>query len=74
LTDDERRELRIEKLPASLEESLNAFENSNFIKKTLGKELVKIYLDLKYSELQEFEIAKSNGNDKQWEYDKYLFW
>jgi len=74
LTEDERRELRIEKLPGSLEESLNAFENSNFIKKTLGKELVKIYLDLKYSELQEFEIAKSNSNDKQWENNKYLFW
>lgn len=74
LTDDERRELQIEKLPGSLEESLKAFENSSFIRKTLGKELVNIYLDLKYSELQEFEIAKSNGNDKEWEYNKYLYW
>lgn len=73
LTDDKRKELNIEKLPENLEESLKAFEKSNFIKKTLGKELMKIYLNFKYTELQEFEIAKSNGNEKDWEYDKYLF-
>ncbi|MBA7625051.1 Glutamine synthetase [subsurface metagenome] len=73
LTDDKRKELKIEKLPENLEESLKAFEKSNFIKKTLGKELMKIYLNFKYTELQEFEIAKSNGNEKDWEYDKYLF-
>ena len=73
LTDDKRKELKIEKLPENLEESLKAFEKSNFIKKTLGKELMKIYLNFKYTELQEFEIAKSNGNEKDWEYNKYLF-
>ena len=72
LTDDKRKELKIEKLPENLEESLKAFEKSNFIKKTLGKELMKIYLNFKYTELQEFEIAKSNGNEKDWEYNKYL--
>ena len=72
LTDDKRKELKIEKLPENLEESSKAFEKSNFIKKTLGKELMKIYLNFKYTELQEFEIAKSNGNEKDWEYNKYL--
>ncbi|MCK4780667.1 MAG: glutamine synthetase, partial [Candidatus Lokiarchaeota archaeon] len=72
LTDDKRKELKIEKLPENLEESVKAFEKSNFIKKTLGKELMKIYLNFKYTELQEFEIAKSNGNEKDWEYNKYL--
>ncbi len=74
LSDDERKGLAIDKLPVSLENSLQAFEKSNFIKKTLGKELMKIYLDLKYSELQEFELAKSNKNEKDWEFNKYLYW
>ncbi|UCC21158.1 MAG: glutamine synthetase [Promethearchaeota archaeon] len=74
MTKDERAELKIEKLPGSLEESLEAFEKSQFIKKTLGKDLMKIYLNLKYAELQEFEIAKSNGKEKEWEYNKYLYW
>lgn len=74
LTIDERKNLGINKLPESLENSLEAFEKSKFIKKTLGKELMKIYLDLKYSELQEFELAKSNKSEKEWEFNKYLFW
>lgn len=73
LNDDQRKELKIEKLPGSLEESLQAFEKSNFIKKTLSKELMKIYLDMKYSELQDYEIAKANGTEKEWELSKYLF-
>ncbi len=73
LTDEERRELKIEKLPSNLEESLQAFEKSELIKKTLGKDLIKIYLNIKYSELQEYEIAKANGNEKEWEYNKYLY-
>ncbi|MFX1388300.1 MAG: glutamine synthetase family protein [Promethearchaeota archaeon] len=72
LTDDERMDLEIKKLPSSLEESLRAFEKDSFIKKSLGKELVKAYLDLKYGELQEFELAKSNNNEKEWEFNKYL--
>ena len=73
LNDNERAELKIERLPKELEESLRAFETSKFIKKTLGKELMKIYIDLKYSELQEYEIAKSNGKEKEWEFKKYLY-
>jgi len=74
ITNDERKELKIEKLPETLEESLIAFEKSQFIKKSLGKELTKIYLELKYAELQEYEIAKSNGKEKEWEFSKYLYW
>lgn len=73
LTDEERKELKIGKLPTSFEESLEAFEKSNFIKKTLGKELTKMYLNLKYKELAEYELAKSNGNEKEWEFSQYLF-
>ena len=74
MTNEERKELNIEKLPVSLEESLQAFEKSTFIKKTLGKELVKIFINNKYVELQEFEIAKANGKEKEWEFNKYLYW
>jgi glutamine synthetase len=73
LNGEERKNLSIKKLPASLEDSLLAFEKSSFIKKTLGKEFMKIYLDLKYSELQEFELAKSNKKEKEWERNKYLY-
>ncbi len=72
LTDVERSELGIERLPEDLEESLKAFEKSTFIKKTLGKELMRIFIDLKYAELQEYEIAKSNGRERDWEYHRYL--
>ncbi len=74
LNDEERKHLGISKLPVSLEDSLEAFEKSSFMKKTMGKELMKIYLDLKYSELQEFELAKSNKKEKEWEFNKYLYW
>ena len=74
LTIEERKNLAISKLPEGLENSLEAFEKSKLIEKTLGKELMKIYLDLKYIELQEFELAKSNKNEKEWEFNKYLFW
>ncbi|MFW9969728.1 MAG: glutamine synthetase family protein [Candidatus Odinarchaeota archaeon] len=73
ISDEEREQLRIKKLPASLEESLQAFEKDNFIKKTLGKGLMKIYLNLKYQELADYELAKSNGNEKEWEINKYLY-
>ncbi|MDX1799084.1 MAG: hypothetical protein R3255_10580, partial [Candidatus Lokiarchaeia archaeon] len=72
--DEERKKLAINKLPGSLEDAIQAFEKSNFIKKTLGKELMKHYLDLKYSELQQFELAKSNNKEKEWEFNKYLNW
>jgi glutamine synthetase len=74
LEDEERKKLAINKLPGSLEDAIQEFEKSNFIKKTLGKELMKRYLDLKYSELQQFELAKSNNKEKEWEYSKYLNW
>jgi glutamine synthetase len=73
LTSEERERIGIKKLPTSLEESLNAFESSEFIKKVLGKEFREIYLEIKYAELQEYEIAKSNKNEKEWEFEKYLF-
>ncbi|MFX1391760.1 MAG: glutamine synthetase family protein [Promethearchaeota archaeon] len=69
---EERKKLKIDKLPSSLEDSLQSFEKSTFIKKTFGKEFVKTYLNLKYKELAEYELAKSNGNEKEWEYNKYL--
>ncbi|MFX1570974.1 MAG: glutamine synthetase family protein [Promethearchaeota archaeon] len=72
LTDEERYELKIERLPKDLEESLKAFENSSFIKKTLGKKLMEIFINLKYGELQEYEIAKANGKENDWEFHKYL--
>ena len=69
---EERQKLGITKLPENLEESLIAFEKDDFIESILGKELKIAYLDLKYTELQEYEIAKANKNENEWELIKYI--
>jgi glutamine synthetase len=69
---EEKEKLGISKLPENLEESLLAFEESKFIENVLGKEFKKIFLDIKYAELQEYEIAKANKNEKDWELKKYI--
>jgi glutamine synthetase len=72
LDNQERKNLGITKLPEKLEESLISFEEDKFFENILGKELKKIYLDIKYAELQEYEIAKANKNENEWEFRKYI--
>jgi glutamine synthetase len=73
LSDDERKVLGIKQLPRSLKEALEAFESSKFIKKILGNRLVDIYRDAKYKEISEYEKAKSDGKETDWEINKYLY-
>jgi len=73
LTDEERKLLGIEKLPESLKDSLDAFEYDELTKKIFGKEFKELYLEVKRKEVQEFEKAKNNGKEREWEINKYLF-
>jgi glutamine synthetase len=72
LSSEERQNLGINRLPIDLNESLDAFEKSQWIEKIFGKGLKKIYIKLKRAELQELEEAQNDNNEKSWEYNKYL--
>jgi len=72
LTEEKRKTLGIKKLPQSLQKALEAFENSKFIKKILGKQLVDIYVEIKREEIDQYQIAKNDGKEVKWELDKYL--
>jgi glutamine synthetase len=73
LTAEKRKTLGIKKLPQSLSEALKSFENSNFIEKNLGKQLRDIFVDIKTKEIEAFNVAKKNGKELEWEFDRYLF-
>ncbi len=72
LTEEKRKTLGIKKLPQSLQKSLEAFENSKFIKKILGKQLVDLFAEIKREEIEQYQIAKNDGKEAKWELDKYL--
>ncbi len=74
LTTAEKEKMGIKNLPSNLSESLDALEKSAFIKEVLGKELVEIFLKVKRNECKEFEAAKEEGEDSEWEWEyiKYL--
>ncbi|MFW9945702.1 MAG: glutamine synthetase family protein [Candidatus Odinarchaeota archaeon] len=72
LTTEEKVKLGVRELPSNLDQSLTAFQRSNFIEKVLGKELKKLFLNLKQKELKEFKKAKNDGDETSWELKKYL--
>lgn len=69
LTTEEKEKMGIKNLPSSLSESLDALEKSTFVKEVLGKELVEIFLKVKRNECKEFEAAKEEGEDSEWEWE-----
>ena len=54
-------------LPRSLFEALDEFENSDIVKRTLGENLKKKYLNIKRREWEEYSTQVSS-----WEIEKYL--
>jgi len=74
LTEAERKEMGISKLPGSLSEALDALEKNSFVKNVLGKELLDIFLKVKRNECKQYEEAKAIGesDEWEWEYMKYL--
>ena len=72
LTEEERQNLGIGRLPKDLKESLDAFEQSSWIKKIFGKVFVQNYVKNKRAELQDFSEARSKNREKEWELERYI--
>ncbi|NVM17856.1 MAG: glutamine synthetase [Candidatus Lokiarchaeota archaeon] len=72
LTVEKRQTLGIKKLPQNLAEALEAFGTSKFVLKNLGKQLVDIFMELKSKEIEDYQTAKNEGKDLEWELEKYL--
>lgn len=67
MTEEERKNNGIKRLPESLGAALNAFKNDELIRKTLGDYAFSRYLSVKRAEWNEYEKQVSS-----WEIDKYL--
>jgi len=72
LSEEERQNLGIDRLPKDLKESLDAFEKSDWTKKIFGKVFVQNYVKNKRAELQAFSEAKSKNKEKEWELERYI--
>jgi glutamine synthetase len=72
LTVEKRQTLGIKKLPQNLSEALESFKNSKFIFKNLGKQLVDIFIDIKSREIEDYQAAKNEGKESEWELNRYL--
>ncbi len=71
-TVQERKDLGIEQLPSDLEQALNAFEKSALITEYFGQNFIDAFLCKKRKEWVEYEIAKDNGYEHEWEIEEYL--
>ncbi|MHA1778117.1 MAG: glutamine synthetase family protein [Candidatus Heimdallarchaeaceae archaeon] len=73
LSEAQRKELGITKLPKSLDEALDYFESSSFVKEILTPEIVDIFVEIKSKELKEYQqVAKDEKSAIEWERKKYL--
>ena len=74
LSPQELKDLGINLLPENLSIALDNLEQSSFVESVLGREIVKIYLEVKRNECKEHLVAKSKGleEERDWEFDKYL--
>ena len=67
MTEEERRELGIEKLPANLGEALQELSRNKLIRETLGKHIFNRFMEAKTIEWNEYQAQVH-----QWELDRYL--
>jgi glutamine synthetase len=67
MTPEERMADGIESLPGSLEEAVNEFENSDFIRESLGDHVYTKFIEAKRKEWDGYRTSVS-----QWEIDNYL--
>jgi len=72
LTEEERQISGIGRLPKDLKESLDAFEQSSWIKKIFGKVFIQNYVKNKRAELQDFSAARSKNKENEWELERYI--
>jgi glutamine synthetase len=66
-SDEELAELEIDKLPGSLREALTNLEKSSIMADLLGEEFLRKYVEAKRCELDEFDMAVTD-----WEQKRYL--
>ena len=67
LTREQRAEMNIEELPASLAEALHALEDNVVIQDALGSEMYETFRRAKWAEVEDYRIKVSD-----WEVDRYL--
>ena len=74
LTEQEREDMKIDKLPDNLKEALDYLEQSSFIKEVFNEEIITIFLEVKRKEYEDYLNAKSKGEEQEWdwEYQTYL--
>ena len=67
LTDAEKKELKIESLPSTLEEALIELENDKLLMETLGEHISEKYIAAKRDEWNQYCAQVS-----EWEINQYL--
>lgn len=67
MTEDEKRELGIRRLPSSLNAALDAFEQDEYIKGVIGEHISKAYVASKRDEWNQYCAQVTD-----WEIDRYL--
>ena len=67
LNPKEKEELKVDSLPGSLEEALREIEKSKIARDALGEHIYEQFLDLKWSEWDEYRIQVTG-----WEENRYL--
>lgn len=67
LTEEERAELGIRELPASLKDAVSAMEKDEFVRQVLGEHISTVYIEAKKNEWDSYCRAVS-----EWEVAQYL--
>ncbi|MDF2484109.1 MAG: glutamine synthetase, type [Herbinix sp.] len=68
MTDEERLQLGVRRLPLNLCEAVSDLENSEFVKGVLGEHISKKYIEAKKVEWENYRTQVT-----QWELDQYLY-
>jgi glutamine synthetase len=68
LSEQERGQMGVKRLPANLCEAVGALESSDFIKSVLGEHISKKYIEAKKAEWEDYRTQVT-----QWELDQYLY-
>jgi glutamine synthetase len=68
LSEQERAEYGIRRLPANLCEAIEDLENSEFIKAVLGEHVSRKYIEAKKVEWEDYRTQVT-----KWELDQYLY-
>jgi glutamine synthetase len=74
LTDDQRREMKIRKLPGSLEEANNAANDSSFLRSVLGDAFIDQFVSVKRKEWNRYITTSDHETSfiTAWEMENYF--